>query len=214
MVDYQDPNYFDDGDVFNKEWWVNHHVWATLAMLLNWELKRPFRMLDVGCGKGSLVYHLWQLKLDAWGCDISKYAIESTPYPLIRDRLFIIDLRKGLDRWVDIGFAATTCFDILEHIEPKHLDKVISEICRVTHQTIFIRMPMADREVPDPYKHGPAEHCSMFTRKEWVEMFEKHGFGEQPVDDVLFRVQMLDPNNQVYIPFHTFDTLKLMRKSL
>ena len=214
MVDYQDPNYFDKGPVFDKMWWVNHHVWATLAMLLNWEFKRPFRMLDVACGKGSLVYYLWRLKLDVWGCDISKHAIDTTPYPLIRDRLFIMDIRKGLDKWVDIGFEVSTCFDILEHIEPKFLDKVISEICRVTERTVFIRMPMADREAPDPHKHGTDEHPSIFTRKEWVERFEKHGFEEKPVDEVLFRVQMIDPNNKVYIPFHNFDTLKLMRKAI
>lgn len=208
LVDYQDQKYFDDGDVFKKDWWVNHHVWATLAMLMDWQLKRPFRILDLGCGKGSLVYHLWLLKIDTWGCDISKYAVESTPFPDIRDRLFCVDIRKGLGRWIDACFGAVLCFDILEHIEEEKLDYVISEICRVTASQIFIRMPMIDGDIkPDRTE----EHPSIFTRKEWVDMFRKYNFEEAAVDDILFRIQMVDPNNQVYVPFHTFDTLMLNR---
>ncbi len=32
-------------------------------------------VLDVGCAKGFLVQHLRSLSVDAWGCDVSEYAI-------------------------------------------------------------------------------------------------------------------------------------------
>jgi 2-polyprenyl-3-methyl-5-hydroxy-6-metoxy-1,4-benzoquinol methylase len=36
-------------------------------------------VLDVGCAKGFLVRHLRSLGIDAWGCDISEYAIARAP---------------------------------------------------------------------------------------------------------------------------------------
>lgn len=36
-------------------------------------------VLDVGCAKGFLVRHLRELGVDAWGCDVSDYAIATAP---------------------------------------------------------------------------------------------------------------------------------------
>ncbi|MBA2320135.1 MAG: class I SAM-dependent methyltransferase [Deltaproteobacteria bacterium] len=36
-------------------------------------------VLDIGCAKGFLVRHLRELGVDAWGSDVSAYAIESAP---------------------------------------------------------------------------------------------------------------------------------------
>jgi hypothetical protein len=75
-------------------------------------------------------------------------------------------------------------------------------------------MPMvqSDEDYNKKYLTSLPEHVCFLDRKGWVEKFEKYGFQEWPVSDLLFRIQMVDPNNSVYQPYHKYDTLFLIRK--
>ena len=44
-----------------------------------YNLKKNDKVLDVGCAKGYLVYDFHQAGIDAYGVDISKYALSKCP---------------------------------------------------------------------------------------------------------------------------------------
>lgn len=73
---------------------------------------RPTTMLDYGCGQGALGRAL--------GTPIQEYdpAIEGKDQPPARADLVV-------------------CTDVLEHIEPEHLDAVLDDLKRVTGRCLF-----------------------------------------------------------------------------
>ena len=59
--------------------------WKSVAkdIVKKYKLKKKQKVLDIGCGKGFLVKDLVDLGIDAYGVDISKYAIQNSPKDMI-----------------------------------------------------------------------------------------------------------------------------------
>jgi SAM-dependent methyltransferase len=91
-------------------------------------------VLDVGCAKGFLVRHLRELGVDAWGCDVSEYAIANAPAEVsqhvrvarVEDigehyrvvhicgvliYLSISEIRSALRRFHDLGVEAIVSYE-------------------------------------------------------------------------------------------------------
>ena len=89
---------------------------------------RKKTMLDVGCALGNLVLHLEDLYLDAYGVDISAYAI---PHSHIPKKVRQADVIVGIpfpNEYFDYIFSRET----LEHIHEYYIPRVLKELYRVT----------------------------------------------------------------------------------
>ena len=139
------PDYFD-GELeghYRKWWWTDVSVWGPRARLV-YEAFKPANALVCGCAKGSLVKFLHGVYgVDAKGFDLSQYAINTTPYPDIRDRLLVLDLALEYLPFGDESFDVVACFDFLEHNDGDHLQHVCDEVARVAKKIILIRSPIA-----------------------------------------------------------------------
>jgi ubiquinone/menaquinone biosynthesis C-methylase UbiE len=88
----------------------------------------PRRVLDVGCAKGSFVFAFRKLGVEAYGVDISSYAISCAP-AFLQPFLHVIDLDKDSLPYNDGFFDCVTFFGSIEYLRNhKH---VISELERV-----------------------------------------------------------------------------------
>jgi ubiquinone/menaquinone biosynthesis C-methylase UbiE len=88
----------------------------------------PLRVLDVGCAKGSLVYAFRATGIEAFGVDVSSYAISCAPKTL-RSFLSKVDLDKERLPFNDNYFDLITFFGSIEYLHNhKH---TIAEIERV-----------------------------------------------------------------------------------
>ena len=88
----------------------------------------PARVLDVGCAKGPLVYAFRTIGIEAFGVDVSGYAISCAPKTL---RLFLstVDLDKEYLPFSDNFFDFITFFGSIEYLHNhKH---AIAELERV-----------------------------------------------------------------------------------
>jgi SAM-dependent methyltransferase len=98
----------------------------------------PRRVLDVGCAKGYVVQILRDHGIDAWGVDISQYAIETAPES-VRPFLHVgsvLDLE-----FEDDSFDLVTCLETLEHLHPERTQQAVAELCRVTSDKLFVTIP-------------------------------------------------------------------------
>lgn len=88
----------------------------------------PTRVLDVGCAKGSLVYILRTTGIEAFGVDVSGYAISCAPKTL-KPFLSKVDLDKERLPFSDNYFDFVTFFGSIEYLHNhKH---AIAELERV-----------------------------------------------------------------------------------
>jgi len=106
--------------------------WAPVAQALidHYKLKAGDKILDIGCGKGFLLYEIALLVpgIEVFGIDVSDYAIANAKEE-IKDRLQIGNATKlpFPDDYFDLVFSITT----LHNLHNYDLDQALREMERV-----------------------------------------------------------------------------------
>jgi SAM-dependent methyltransferase len=142
--DFYDKDYYDTDKKppYREWWWSDSAVWSPRAKAVFVSLN-PKSVLDCGCAKGSLVKYLYSLYgIDAIGFDLSEYAIQTTPFPEIADRLHVLDILQNPLPFKDKQFDSVVCFDFLEHMEYERIAIAYNEVARVAKDFILIRQPI------------------------------------------------------------------------
>jgi ubiquinone/menaquinone biosynthesis C-methylase UbiE len=101
---------------------------TNLEFLKQTDLIRPgSRVLEIGCGIGTIMAHLADAGHDVIGTDISAVAIEygRSKYPAVR---LEVQPAEALD-FEDSTFNIVLSFDLFEHIA--RIDAHVGEVCRV-----------------------------------------------------------------------------------
>lgn len=131
-----------------------------------------YSVLDVGCAKGFMVKALFNLGYDAWGMDISDYALEHAD-PQIKDRLY--KSQEG----VDTAYNVVICKDMLEHVEEVDMNTVLANIRGKFHDTslgVFI-IPLGD---DDKFRIREYEidvtHVTKKDESWWMQKLKEMGF--------------------------------------
>jgi cyclopropane fatty-acyl-phospholipid synthase-like methyltransferase len=159
-IDY-DQSYYEryKGQPYAREEpWLSHfgqfahRVVADLA---------PNTALDIGCAMGLLVEALRDRGVEAWGLDISEYAIKSARED-IREFVSQGSATDPLDRRYDV----VTCIEVLEHLTPGDAAKAVANIASHTDDVIFSSTPDDFREQTHLNVRGPDY---------WAGLFAQHG---------------------------------------
>jgi ubiquinone/menaquinone biosynthesis C-methylase UbiE len=132
-------DYFDGDRMYGYGGYQYDGRWVPVArnMIHHFKLQPGHRILDVGCAKGFLVRDLKESGIDAYGIDISEYALENCD-PSIVGRLH-------LGNAVSLPFK-TNSFDVVISINTVHnlerpdCVKAIREIQRVSRGQAFIQV--------------------------------------------------------------------------
>jgi SAM-dependent methyltransferase len=112
---------------------------SNAAAMMVWRHFDVRKTLDVGCAAGFVVEALRELGLDAWGTDISHYAI-NRPAQGARGFLQWGNLMDGLP-YRDGEFELLTCLETLEHMRPDMIDDVLKELRRITSKYLVCTIP-------------------------------------------------------------------------
>jgi SAM-dependent methyltransferase len=122
----------------------------------------PSSALDAGCAMGFLVEALHERGVDAWGVDISEYAI-SKAHESVRDRCSVASLTEPLPRRYDL----ITCIEVIEHVPPEETDKVVANLCEATDRLLFSSTPG---------DYGEPTHLNVRPPESWAAALAREGF--------------------------------------
>ena len=126
----------------------------------------PRTTLDAGCALGIFVEELRRRDVDAWGVDVSEYAIGQVPAE-IRPFCFVGSLAAELPAGLPRRFDLVSCIEVLEHMDRAEGDKAIGQLCSVTDRILF-------SSTPDGF--GEPTHFTCRTPEDWSAVFARHGF--------------------------------------
>jgi SAM-dependent methyltransferase len=122
----------------------------------------PRTVLDAGCAMGFLVEALRQRGVEAFGIDISEYAIQKV-YPDIKRYCFFGSITDTLPQKYDL----IVCIEILEHLSPRDAERAVENLCQHSDDVLF-------SSTPTDYKE--ATHFNVQPPDYWAELFARHGF--------------------------------------
>ena len=122
----------------------------------------PASVIDVGCAKGFLVECLRDLSIDAYGFDISNYALSE-----VRDDLKKYCVHKSILEKPQKKYDLAVCIEILEHLKPELAEKAVKNLCTYSDDILFSSTP-SDKDEKTHYNVQPHEY--------WIELFAQNNF--------------------------------------
>lgn len=172
------PEYFDGDRKYGYGGYLYDGRWRTVVwdMILQYGLRSGARVLDVGCAKGFLVYDMARFGLDAYGLDVSPYAVVECPHPGVVGRLHLGTASEL--PFLDQSFDLVVSINTLHNLERARLIRALREIKRVSRGSMFVQVDSyrtaAEREeflswVLTAEFHGYPE--------DWLAVFEEAGYG-------------------------------------
>lgn len=146
------------------------------AMVEHYGIKAGDKILDVGCGKGFLLYDFSKVVpgVEVYGIDISPYAIERAKEE-IKDRLRVGNANSlpYLDKFFDLVISITT----LHNLHCYDLDNALREIERVGKKHKYICVESYRNETEKANLLYWQVTCEAFnTPKEWDWWFKLTGY--------------------------------------
>jgi protein-L-isoaspartate(D-aspartate) O-methyltransferase len=146
------------------------------AMAQHYNIKPGDKILDVGCGKGFLLFDFTKVVpgVEVYGLDISEYAIENSKQE-IKNRLQVGNAIKlpFEDHSFDFVYSITT----LHNLHCYDLDKALREIERVGKKNKYICVESYRNEIEKANLLYWQVTCEAFnTPEEWDWWFEQTGY--------------------------------------
>jgi SAM-dependent methyltransferase len=172
--------------------YMRNDVWLsrfdTFAERISLDIQ-PTTVLDAGCALGLLVEVLRKRGVQAWGIDISEFAIQNV-HPDIRPFCNVGSITEPFEL---PHYDLIVSIEVLEHMPKEEADKAIANLCNHTDDILFSSTP---------YNYNEATHFNVQPTEYWVECFARHGYFRDVDFDasfittwaIRFRRQKLSPS--------------------
>lgn len=144
----------------------------------------PRSVLDVGCAMGFLVETLHERGVEAFGIDISDYAIQHVIDEL-KPYCTLASVLDPFPRTYDL----IVCIEVLEHLTSAECDQAIANICQSADDVLF-------SSTPDDFRE--ATHINVRPPEYWAGIFARYGFNR----DVDYDASYITPWAMRFIRAH------------
>lgn len=201
-----DEDYFERGIQTGKSCYENYRwipdltipMAMTIIDLLG--IQRGAKVLDFGCAKGFLVKALRMLYRNAWGADISSYALSKVD-PDVEDYCGEVSAVIGENGQFDYIIAK----DVLEHIEEAQM-RYWLELLRHTGRKMLVIVPLGEAgKFRVPAYEQDVTHRIRENENWWTWIFTKAGW---KVEWHKFRVEGIKDNWAMFEKGNGFYVLK------
>lgn len=136
----------------------------------------PATVLDVGCAKGLLVEALRDRGVEAFGFDISPYAISQVRED-IRSACWVSSVLDPFPR----RYSLIVCIEVLEHLTKADAESAVGALCKHADDILFSS---------SPDQHFDETHLNVQPVEYWAELFAQYGFYR----DVEFDASFIAPH--------------------
>ena len=142
-----------------------NEMWLTFFGKIAQRIKdevQPANVLDAGCALGFLVESLRNVGVEAYGVDISEFAIQNA--------------HESIQAYVKVGsvtepfaqkYDLIVSIEVLEHLAKADAEAAIANLCQHTDDILFSSTPFDYKEVTH-YNVQPPDY--------WMEQFARYGF--------------------------------------
>lgn len=168
---YQDSTMWED---------IAHAIKEVFAIYDRADHSSEVHAVDIGCAKGYLVRHLRRRGFDAWGVDISQYAVDKAPDDTAT-YLRIYDLTSTSESFFgDEAFNMGICMETMEHIEEKHVDRALLNIHNLVEPGSQVLFTICTDKQPG-WDTDPT-HVTIKPRGWWLDRLIGAGFRVSTAD--------------------------------
>jgi len=180
---YFNKEYFEDGIVTGKSCYTNYRWIPELTIPMSYrfaqaiDLKEDQSILEIGCSKGYMVKGLRLLGFDAYGIDVSEYAIEHVDAEV---RNFCKLTNEDTPVPFKQHFDWVVTKDTLEHVPTEGLHSIMknyTDRCDKMYHVIPLGETEGKFRIPE--YHLDASHIQIHHEDWWVDLFEQYGWKVQ-----------------------------------
>jgi SAM-dependent methyltransferase len=170
-----DAYYYSHG--CGKGWGKNEAWFQYMDLIADRILSdiQPATVLDAGCGMGHLVGALRQKGIQAYGLDLSEFAIGNAP-PEVKPYCWVGSITEPFPQKYDL----IICAEVMEHLPRVEAEKAVRNLCHHSQDILFSSTP---------YDYKEATHFNVQPPDYWAEAFARQGF----VHDIEFDASFVTP---------------------
>ena len=155
----------------NYRWMPELTIPMAMTVIDAMGIGRGQSVLDYGCAKGFVVRALRMLRRDAWGVDISPYAIEQAD-PSVMQHVHLIE---DLANWSGPSrFDYALAKDVLEHVPYDLIDPTLASLADRADRLMVV-VPLGDghRYTIDAYERD-VTHVIREPAQWWADRMRRH----------------------------------------
>lgn len=169
-----DYNKFYDSVYYKNDFfedYKNRDIWIPKFEIIAKRIVKdinPKTVLDVGCAMGYLVEALRALGVEAYGVDVSEYAI-SMVSDEIKPFCAVASVLDNLPSSFPIKYDLLVTIEVLEHLFEEDGKKAVEKLCSYSNDILFTASPTDFEE---------KTHFNVQQPEYWAKEFAVHGFFE------------------------------------
>ena len=177
---FYDASYFDRGIESKKSCYTNYQWLPELTIPMAYKIIKSLdisendTILDFGCSKGYLVKALRKLDINAFGVDVSNYAIKNCDIKIKKYCKLMTE--KNYLPFKKKFFDIVITKDVLEHLTLSQI-KIFLKKYHSLSRKMFHVIPLGDNGIfrIDEY-HLDKSHLQMQDEKWWKNVFKSCGW--------------------------------------
>jgi cyclopropane fatty-acyl-phospholipid synthase-like methyltransferase len=179
-----DKAYFEYGVQSGKSGYQNYSWMPELTIRMahylckDLHIDRTAKVLDYGCAKGYLVKALRLLDINAYGVDISEYAIRKSDSDIEEFLTLIADTD---DQAIYKNYSHVIAKDVFEHMNESQI-RCVLENWAAQGSKVFFAVPIAsvdDGNFVIPQMHNDITHITIKSKEWWEDLVIQSGYDLQ-----------------------------------
>ncbi len=149
---------------------------TAIELIDTYNLDDNSKILDIGCGKGFLLFEIKKLlpNIKITGIDISKHAIECAPKEISK-YLSVYDATKKLN-FEEKSFNLTISINTMHNFKIFDLINALREMSRVSQNSYLCVESFRNEEELFNLECWALTCQSFFSKDEWLWIFKQYGY--------------------------------------